>query len=350
MENLLSRRAVLGAAGAAAVGLAVSDVSAVPAAAVTPKPRLPMRILLRAGIAPEFLNQIRAISPDVTVSRDVDLAEADVVLGNVSRDEVAKAKNLRWVQCPSAGVEHSPLEEYIARDVILTNAQGCYAPEIAEHAFGLLFSLTRGIGAQTKQMREKKWGYDAKPVELRGMTMGIVGLGGIGREVARRAKAMDLKVIAVDAEPMFAERFAMVDEVQLVDTGLKSLLERSDVVVMCCPSTPKSRGMIGAEQFSQVKQGAYLVNVARGKLVNTDALLDALHSGKIAGAGLDVTDPEPLPGDHPLWETANVIVTSHIAGQSQFSWLRVQRVFAENAQRFAHGLPMLNIVDKAKGY
>ena len=351
-KTRVSRRAVLGVVSAAAVGLAVSDATAVPAAspAAAERPRLPMRILLRAGLSPEFLDQIRAIAPDVTVSRDVPLADADVVLGSVSREEVATAKNLRWVQCPSAGVEHSPLEEYIARDIILTNAQGCYAPEIAEHAFGLLFALTRGIGSQTKQMRDKKWGSDTKPVELRGMTMGIVGLGGIGREVARRAKAMDLKVIAVDAEPMFAERFAMVDEVELIDSGLKSLLERSDVVVLCCPSTPKSRGMIGAEQFSQMKQGAYLVNVARGKLVKTDAMLDALRSGKIAGTGLDVTDPEPLPGDHPLWEQPNVIVTSHIAGQSQFSWLRVQRVFAENAQRFAQGLPMLNVVDKRKGY
>jgi D-2-hydroxyacid dehydrogenase (NADP+) len=348
MGNVISRRAVLGVAGAAAVGLAVSDTQAAPTSA--DRPRLPMKILLRAGISPEHLEQLHAISPQVTASRDVDLAEADAVLGSVSRDEVATAKKLRWVQCPSAGVEHCPLEEYLVRDVILTNAQGCYAPEIAEHAFGLLFSLTRGIGSQAKQMQQGKWGYDAKPVELRGMTMGIIGLGGIGREVARRAKAMDLKVIAVDAEPMLPERFAMVDDVQLVDTGLKSLLQRSDVVVCCCPSTPKSRGMIGAEQFSQMKQGAYLLNVARGKLVKTDALLAALESGKIAGAGLDVTDPEPLPADHALWQQSNVVITSHIAGQSQFSWQRVQRVFVENAQRFAQGLPMLNVVDKRKGY
>jgi phosphoglycerate dehydrogenase-like enzyme len=349
MEPLVSRRAVLGVASAAAVGLVASDLTAAPASA-SDQPRLPMNILLRAGISPENLEQLRAISPQVTASRDVPLAAANAVLGNVSSDEVAAAKNLRWVQCPSAGVEHCPLQEYLARDIILTNGQGCYAPEIAEHAFGLLFSLTREIGPQTKKMRERKWGSDKRPVELRGMTMGIVGLGGIGREVARRAKAMDLKVIAVDAEPMLPERFAMVDDVQLVDTGLKSLLERSDIVVLCCPSTPKSRGMIGAEQFSQMKRGAYLVNVARGKLVQTDALMEALRSGQIAGAGLDVTDPEPLPADHALWEQDNVIITSHIAGQSQFSWPRVERVFTENAQRFARGLPMLNVVDKAKGY
>ena len=360
MENAISRRAVLGVAGAAAVGWAAADASAVavspaPAPATPERPRLPMSILLRAGISPAHLDRIRAISSDITVSRDVSLADADVVLGNVSRDELPKAPKLRWVQCPSAGVENFPLEELAARDVILTTAQGCYAPEIAEHAFGLLFALTRGIAGQARQ---RQWGYEggggdgspAKLIELRGMTMGIIGLGGIGREVARRARAMDMKTIAVDAEPMLAERYAMVDEVQLVDDGLRSLLERSDVVILCCPSTPKSRGMIAAEQFSQMKRGAYLVNVARGKLVQTDALVDALRQEKIAGAGLDVTDPEPLPADHALWRVPNVVVTSHIAGRSQFSWERVQRVFVDNATRFTRGWPMLNVVDKRKGY
>ena len=310
-----------------------------------------MNVLLRAGLGDEHLNRLRTISPQITATREVPLEDAHVVIGNVSRSELETAKNLRWVHCPSAGVEHCPLEEYLARDVILTNSQGCYGPEIAEHAFGLLFALTRGIGSQTKQMRERKWGHDGpRPIEMRGMTMGIVGLGGIGREVARRAKAMDMNVIAVDAEPMLAERFAMVDEVRLVDDGLKPLLARSDVVVLCCPSTPKSRGMIAAEQFSHMKAGAYLVNVARGKLVQTPALMDALASGKLAGAGLDVTDPEPLPADHALWEQPNVVITSHIAGQSQFSWERVQRVFVDNAERFARGLPMLSVVDKRKGY
>ena len=351
-DRAVSRREVIGVAGAAVVGLAVSNTPAATAPGTTrDRPRLPMNVLLRAGLADEHLARLRAISPQITAGRDVDLADAHIVLGNVARNELDTAKNLRWVQCPSAGVEHCPLAEYLDRDVILTNAQGCYAPEIAEHAIGLLFALTRGIGPQIKQMAERRWGHEGpRPVEMRGMTMGIVGLGGIGREVARRAKALDMKVIAVDAEPMLAERFAMVDEVALVDDGLKPLLERAEVVVLCCPLTPRSRGMLAAEQFAQMKRGAYLVNVARGKLVQTDALMDALGSGKLAGAGLDVTDPEPLPAEHPLWQQPNVVITSHIAGQSQFSWERVQRVFVDNVQRFAGGLPMLNVVDKAKGY
>jgi phosphoglycerate dehydrogenase-like enzyme len=182
------------------------------------------------------------------------------------------------------------------------------------------------------------------------MTMGIIGLGGIGREVARRAKAMDMKVIAVDAEPMYAERFAMVDEVTLVDTGLNDLLKRSDVIACCAPHTPKSRGMLGAEQFALMKPDAYFINVSRGKLVQTDALVEALESGRLAGAGLDVTDPEPLPAGHKLWSMPNVVITSHTAGKSQFSYQRVQNIFTENALRIAGGLPLLNVVDKRKGY
>jgi phosphoglycerate dehydrogenase-like enzyme len=207
--------------------------------------------------------------------------------------------------------------------------------------------LTRGVASSA---RVKKWGYDGEPLELRGMTMGIIGLGGIGRETARRAKSMDMKVLAVDAEPMFAEKFAMVEQVRLVGDGLMELLKRSDVVVSAAPHTPQSRGMLGAEQFAAMKKGAYFINVSRGKLVRTDALIEALKSGHLAGAGLDVTDPEPLPEGHPLWDVPNTIITPHIAGRSQLGYERVEAVFAENVRRFVNEQPMLNLVDKAKGY
>ncbi len=344
-EGAISRRSFIGAASAAAMGAAVaSDVSAAP---TIEQPRLPVSVLLRGGLSAEHLERIKQLSPQITISRDVAVASADVIFGNVSSSELAEAKKLRWVQCISAGVEHYPLEEMIARDVVLTNAQGCYAPQIAEHALGLLFSLTRGVAAMS---RKRQWGYDAEPTELRGQTIGIIGLGGIGREIARRAQAMDMKVIAVDAEPMFAERFAMVDEVTLVDRGLESLLKRSDVVVCAAPHTLRSRGMLGAEQFAAMKPSAYFINVSRGKIVKTDALLDVVKAGKIAGAGLDVTDPEPLPADHELWRQENVVITPHIAGKSQLGYERVQNVFAENIARYVSALPLLNLVDKHKGY
>jgi D-2-hydroxyacid dehydrogenase (NADP+) len=342
----LTRRDVL-----SSVGLAVAAMTlpAVATAAESPKakaPKLPIVIWDREGITDESLQQIKTTSPDIRISKNSD-ADTTVVFGGLSRDAFEKTKNLQWVQFGAAGVESMMYPEFVESDVVLTNAQGSYAPEIAEHAFGLLFALTRGIA---QQARQRKWGSEKWPIEMHGLTMGIIGLGGIGREVARRAKAMDMHVLAVDAEPMYGVRYAMADEVALVDDGLELMLAKSDVVVMCAPITNRTRGMIAEKQFNAMKQGAYYINVSRGKTTKTDALVEALKSGHITGAGLDVTDPEPLPDGHELWQMDNVVITSHIAGQSQFSKARVQKLFVENVKRWASDKPLLNVVDKRKGY
>jgi D-2-hydroxyacid dehydrogenase (NADP+) len=218
----------------------------------------------------------------------------------------------------------------------------------------LLFALTRNIGAQARNMSQGKWqGIPVNSVfEMRGMTLGIVGLGGIGSQVARRARAMDMRVIAVDIVPKYREQIGDIcDEVRLVqDDGLSWLLPRSDVVLMSAPHTKVSEGMIGAKQFSMMKKSTFFINVARGKLVKTPALLEALKSGQIAGAGLDVTDPEPLPPNHELWTLPNVIITSHIAAQSSVSLTRLSEVFVENVYRYINEFPMLNIVNKEMGF
>jgi phosphoglycerate dehydrogenase-like enzyme len=337
---------VLAVASAAALG-GVVDLASATAQTGGDAPRLPLNVLLRAGLDEAHQKRLHEISPQITVGRNIALGDANVILGYIGEQELAQATRLRWVHCQSAGVEHYPLAGMEERGIILTNAQGCYGPQIAEHVFALLLALTRGVGALS---RKRRWGFDGEPIELRGMTMGIIGLGGIGRETARRAKAMDMKVIAVDAEPMYGEKFACVDECRLVDDGLEDLLRQSDVVVVAAPHTPRSRGMLGAAQFALMKDGSYLVNVSRGKLVKTDDLLAALRSGKLAGAGLDVTDPEPLPPDHPLWQEDKAIVTAHIAGKSQLGYQRVQQVFVANVGHFIAGRPLLNVVDKLRGY
>jgi phosphoglycerate dehydrogenase-like enzyme len=189
-------------------------------------------------------------------------------------------------------------------------------------------------------------------VEMKGKTMGIVGLGGIGSQIARRARAMDMNVLAVDIVPKYKEQIGdNCDEVRLVqDGGLEWLLTRSDVVVSAAPHTEDSEGMFGEVQFNMMKQGVYFLNVSRGKLVKTPDLVDALKSGHLAGAGLDVTDPEPLPSGHALWAFPNVIITSHISGVSQYSSERMQEVFVSNVERFVKELPMLNQVDKVLGF
>jgi len=217
---------------------------------------------------------------------------------------------------------------------------------------GLLFSLTRKMANQVLNMPEGKWERPDGMVEMKGMTMGIIGLGGIGSQVARRARAMDMKVIAVDIVPKYKEQIGDIcDEIRLVqDEGLEWLLPHADVIVSAAPHTKVSEGMMGPVQFEKMREGSYFINVSRGKLVQTEALLAALKSGHLAGAGLDVTDPEPLPSGHELWKLPNVIITSHIAAQSQYSFGRMQDVFVENAHRFVHGFPLLNQVNKEMGF
>jgi D-2-hydroxyacid dehydrogenase (NADP+) len=242
----------------------------------------------------------------------------------------------------------------VQSDVIMTNAKGCFAPSIAEHTFGLLFALTRSIGAQARNMSQGKWqGVPMESVfEMKGMTIGIIGLGGIGSQVARRARAMDMHVIAVDIMPKYKEQIGDIcEEVRLVqENGLSWLLPRSDVILISAPHTKVSEGMIGSEQFGMMKKSAYFINVSRGKLVKTPALLNALKSGQIAGAGLDVVDPEPLPSAHELWTLPNVIITSHISARSQYNLPRLYEVFVENVYRYVNEFPLLNMVDKELGF
>lgn len=322
-------------------------------------PRLPLVVLSRSALSPDIVERIQAISDQISlhsglggVEMEALLPKANVLMGGLNEEQLRMAVNLKWVQSPSAGVEHYLNERFVRSSVLLTNAKGCYGPAIAEHVFGLLFGLTRGIAGQAVNMQSGTWGDPGPMQELRGLTMGIVGFGGIGRETARRAQSMDMRVLAADVRPLYPENLGgLVEECYLVqDEGWYRMLEKCDVVVCAAPHTAASEGMFDDRAFSAMKYGTFFINVSRGKLVKTDLLMHALESGKLAGAGLDVTDPEPLPSDHPLWKTGNVIVTSHIAGRGQYSWRRVEEVFAENMRRFVYGLPLLNQVDKQAGF
>ena len=318
-------------------------------------PRLPLRIMMRSGVPDSFREKLMKISPQISLVENTQSAgEVNAWHGSISKEQFTKAPNIKWVHSSSAGVENYLFPEMVNSDVILTNSKGCFAPCMAEHAFGLLFSLTRNLVVQNRNMLQGKWqGATMESVfELKGMTMGIIGLGGIGSQVARRARAMDMKVIAVDIVPKYKEQLGdLCDEIKLVqEGGLSWLIPRSDVIVLSAPHTKVSEGMFGPEQFGMMKKSAYFINICRGKLVKTPALLDALKSGKIAGAGLDVTDPEPLPSDHELWKLPNVIISAHMSGRSQFNPIRLAEVFVENVYRYVNELPMLNIVDKEMGF
>ena len=326
---------------------------------LTELPRLPLVVLSMSSLSPDIAERIRAISGQISLhsgfggaEMETLLPEINVLMGGLNEYQLRMAVNLKWVQSPSAGVEHYLNKSFVSSPVLLTNAKGCYAPAIAEHVFGLLFGLTRGIAGQAVNMKSGLWADAGAMLELRGLTMGIVGFGGIGRETARRAQAMDMRVLAADVRPLYRENLGgLVEACYLVqDEGWYRMLEKCDVVVCAAPHTAASEGMFDDRAFRAMKDGAFFINVSRGKLVKTPSLQAAIESGNIAGAGLDVTDPEPLPSGHPLWSLGNVIVTSHIAGRGQYSWLRVQEVFAENIRRFVYGMPLLNLVDKQAGF
>ncbi len=323
-------------------------------------PRLPLKIWLSSGMSDEMEKSINTISPEISLikansaaEKESMLPEIDVCFGHIEESDLKKAKNLKWVHSSSAGVEKFLYPEMMRRTAIqLSNAKGCFAPAIAEHTFGLLFALTRGIKEQTFNMSKNQWKGVDNQIEMRNMTMGIIGYGGIGREIARRAKAMDLKVLAADIRPMTQETTGnIVDELyEMQFGGFEKVLANSDIIVSAVPHTPKTEGMFDADAFGKMPKGSYFINISRGKVTNTADLMKALDEGQLAGAGLDVTDPEPLPASHSLWGYPNVIITSHISGKSQYSHLRSQQVFVDNIQRYIKGLPLINLVDKKAGF
>jgi phosphoglycerate dehydrogenase-like enzyme len=282
----------------------------------------------------------------------VELLEAmpdvEVVFGAFSRDMFERAARLRWVQILSAGVDGLMYPEFVESEVVLTSAKGLVGTHLAEHAMALLLALTRGIALAVRRptwdqrmpIRDICW-------ELSGRTMGIVGLGGTGRELAKRAHAFGMRTVAVDPEPVDVPE--VVQSCRGMD-GFHELLAQSDVVAVCAPLTQDTQGMFDRRAFGGMQRHALLINVTRGKIVEEDALMEALRSGQIGGAGLDVTPREPLPDDHPLWTMENVVITPHTAGGSPHRLDRSVRLFCENLKRFLADEPLLSVIDKRKGY
>ena len=263
-----------------------------------------------------------------------------------------KASNLRWVQVQSAGVDrYLSLKPLMENDkLVLTNFRGIHGPAIADHAMAMLLSLTRNLNHSAAHQRNSQWKKDSPPVAsiaLAGKTMMVVGLGGIGSEIAQRANGFGMRVIGTRrSDTPSADYIERVGKPK----DLLEMLPEADVVALAVPLTPETQNLLDAKAFAAMKEGAYLINIARGKVVNTDAMMEALKSGRLAGAGLDVTEPEPLPSKHPLWQQPRVIITPHIAGRSKVTNQRRSALTLENLRRFGAGEPLLNVVDKEAGY
>ena len=282
------------------------------------------------------------------------LADAEIlVTAKIKPEHFALCRRLRWIHSPMAGVTQLLVPALIRSDVIVTNGSTVHSVPVAEQTLAILFALARRLPACFRFQSGCYWGQDDSwqpgktPFELHGKTLGLVGLGTIGRELAPRARALGMRVVAVKRDP--SRGGELVDRVY-GPPELPALLAEADFVVLAAPDTPEMLRLIGARELAQMKPTAYLINIARGTLVDTDALVKALESGVIAGAGLDVTDPEPLPPEHPLWRLPNALITPHLGGASDRFWERESALLRENLRRYLAGQPLRNVVDKGRGY
>lgn len=253
--------------------------------------------------------------------------------------------SLRWVHSNGAGCESFFFKELVDSPLVLTNGRIIQGPEVADHAFALLLALTRNLHHYLSGRTNRPL---SRPVELRGKTAVVIGGGGgIGLLISERAAAFGMDVIAVEDD--YVQLASFIRQHYMSERYLEAL-PNGDVVFMAAPVTRISRGMIDAIAFEAMKPGAYFINVSRGGTVVTPDLVTALQTGKLAGAGLDVTDPEPLPSDHPLRNMENVVLTPHTAGLSEHNRQRSFELVKRNIKRFADGLQLFNVVEKQREY
>ena len=322
-----------------------------------PNWRSPKKILVYGGF--DIDDDLQGIVPGVQFIKATSesdaiakAADVDAIIGRCSNDLVNAAARATWVQVTSAGVERCMTTERIMNgDVILSNMQKMSAPVIAEHVIAMTLALARNLPQYINAMESGEWlkwqGSIAGGMQsIGGKRMLVVGLGGIGTEVARRAAALEMRVVGTrrssHAGPDFVEYVGLSDE-------LLELAADADFIVNALPLTAETTGIFNAEFFAATKPGVRFINVGRGKSVITDDLVAALRSGQVASAALDVTDPEPLPAEHPLWQMPNVIITPHVSSNGGNS-IRHMIVLRENLRRFVAGDALLNVVDPELGY
>ncbi|TCC44129.1 D-2-hydroxyacid dehydrogenase [Kribbella capetownensis] len=269
--------------------------------------------------------------------------EMEAVIGRVPPPVLAKAPKLRWVHSPSAGVDADLTPEMLASPVVLTSSAGNGGISLAEHSLLLMLMLDRDVPRWMRAQGEHRWDHFLHS-ELSGQTVGIYGLGNSGIDLAQKAKAFHMRVLGVRRRPEQPSPY--VDEL----CSLDQLLAESDFVVVTAPRTPSTAGVFDRDAFARMKSSAYFICISRGGIADDDALLEALQTGQIAGAGLDAHGVEPLPPESPFWSLPNVIVTPHNGATSTGTRRRSQEIVAENLRRFVAGEPLHNIVDKSAGY
>ena len=283
-----------------------------------------------------------------------ELPETDIFVGwSLRPDQFVSAKKLKWIHSPAAAVHQLLYSELINSPVRLTNSTGVHGPVVAEHAIAVMLALAKRIPQSMHYQAKKTWAQQIlwdqrpRPREVAGDTVVVVGMGGIGREFTSRAKALGVKVLGVRENPRKGSGGA--DAVFGLEK-LDDLLPQASYVLLCVPVTPATTRIIDRARLSKMKADAYLINVARGTLIDEAALLEALQARRIAGAALDVFEQEPLPPDSPFWALDNLLITPHTAAVTERLWDRHYELIADNLRRFLSDEPLLNEVDKRRGY
>lgn len=315
-----------------------------------------MRVVLCYPVEEHHRQQIAAVSPEIELvdagqERIAELLPtADIFCGHakvpVPWDEVVVGGRLQWIQSSAAGMDHCLVPSVIASDILVTSASGLFANQVAEQTLALLLGLLRDLPTFFRQQQSKD--FTRRPTgDLHGKTIGIIGFGGNGRRIAEVLAPFNVRILATDMFPINKPDY--VDELRPPD-ALLDVLKQVDVAILCVPLNKQTAGMIDAEALSAMKPASILINIARGPVVDESALVEALVSGHLRSAGLDVTEVEPLPADSPLWDMTNVIITPHVGAQS------AQRVddstdfFCENLRCYLAGKPLANVVDKQLGF
>lgn len=277
------------------------------------------------------------------------LADAHVIIGNIEPFRLHAAKNLQWLQLNSAGADVYVKEGVLKPGTILTNATGAYGLAISEHMIGMLLSIFKKLYLYRDNQMSSEWKDEGEVKSIYGSTALIIGLGDIGGEFAKRFKALGGNTIGVRRTDSNKPEY--LDELYLMDK-IDELLPKADVVALSLPNTKETYKMFDEERIAKMKDGAVLLNVGRGTCIDTEALCDALESGKLMGAGLDVTDPEPLPSNHRLWTIKNAIITPHVSGDYHLKEThnRIVRIAIDNLKAYVNGDNMRNLVDFSTGY
>jgi phosphoglycerate dehydrogenase-like enzyme len=329
-----------------------------------------MRLLLQARHRPETVDRLRALSPDLDI---VDVTDdpvfdidgltdptVEIIVGRRAPADLSRVPGLRWLQVGSAGVDHLATDPPWAKGILVTNGRGVFSVQIGEYVSGAILRINQPVGRWATDQASHHWPLDDEPLPsiIRGRTAVLVGYGSVGREVARQLAALGLRIIAVKPRPEIRldtsyrvpgtgdPDGSVPDRIVGVD-ALVEVAREADYLVLTLPLTPESSGIIGPTVLAALPATTWLLNVSRGGLVDETALIDALRSGRLAGAVLDVVSEEPLSPENPLWDAPNVTITPHVSGAT--NRFRDELVL-ENVRRYLAGEPLLNPVDPERGY